>query len=80
VYLAVGIVNVVFTVDVERVVIGGGIAQAGSVLLDPLRRAVTARTSRLTFDVSQIVPAELGPQAGLIGAAQWARESQEQAT
>jgi len=74
VYLAVGIINVVFTVDVERVVIGGGIAQAGSVLFDPLRRAVTARTSRLTFDVSQIVPAELGPQAGLIGAAQWARE------
>lgn len=74
VYLAVGIINVVFTVDVERVVLGGGIAQAGDVLFDPLCRAVTARTSRLTFDVSQIVPAELGPQAGLIGAAQWARE------
>ena len=74
VYLAVGLINVVFTVDVQRVVLGGGIAQAGEVLFDPLRRAVTARTSRLTFDVSQIVPAELGPQAGLIGAAQWARE------
>ena len=74
VYLAVGIVNVVFTADVERVVIGGGIAQAGPVLFDPLHRAVAARTSRLTFDVSQIVPAELGPDAGLIGAAQWARE------
>ncbi len=74
VYLAVGLINVVFTVDVERVVLGGGIAQAGEVLFDPLRRAVTARTSRLTFDVSQIVGAELGPQSGLIGAAQWARE------
>jgi glucokinase len=74
VYLAVGIINVVFTADVERVVVGGGIAQAGSVLFDPLRRAVTARTSRLVFDVSQIVPAKLGPEAGLIGAAQWARE------
>ncbi len=74
VYLAVGLINVVFTVDVQRVVLGGGIAQAGNILFDPLRRAVTARTSRLTFDVSQIVPAELGPQAGLIGAAQWARE------
>ena len=77
VYLAVGIINVVFTVDVERVVIGGGIAQAGAVLFDPLRRAVTARTSRLTFDVSEIVPAQLGPEAGLIGAAQWARENLE---
>lgn len=72
--LAVGIVNVVFTADVERVVIGGGVAQAGDVLFEPLKRAVAARTSRLRFDVEQIVPAQLGPEAGLIGAAQWARE------
>lgn len=74
VYLAVGIVNVVFTADVGRVVIGGGIAQAGEVLFAPLRRAVAARTSKLTFDVNEIMPALLGPSAGVIGAAQWARE------
>lgn len=74
VHLAAGIVNVVFIADVERVVLGGGVAQAGDVLFAPLRRAVAARTSQLVFDVTQIVPAELGPDAGLIGAAQWARE------
>ncbi len=73
-YLAVGIVNVVLTADVSRVVIAGGVAQVGEPLFGPLRHAVAARTSRLTFDVSQIVPAQLGPNAGLIGAAQWARE------
>ena len=73
-YLAVGIVNVVFTADVSRVVLAGGVAQAGDVLLHPLRRAVAARTSRLHFDTSQIVMATLGNRAGLIGAAQWARE------
>ena len=73
-YLAVGIVNVVFTADVARVVIAGGIAQAGDVLMKPLRRAVAARTSLLTFDETQIVFAALGNSAGLIGAAQWARE------
>jgi glucokinase len=73
-YLAVGIVNVVFTADVSRVVIAGGVAQAGEPLFTPLRHAVSARTSRLKFDVSQIVPALL-PSAGLVGAAQWARES-----
>jgi len=77
VYLAVGIVNVVFTADVGRVVIGGGIAQAGHVLFSPLRRAVAARTSKLHFDVRQIVPAQLGPSAGVIGAAQWAREQMD---
>lgn len=74
VYLAVGIVNVILTVDVGRVVIGGGIAQAGEVLFAPLRRAVFARTSKMRFDVNEIVPASLGPNAGVIGAAQWARE------
>jgi glucokinase len=72
-YLAVGIVNVVFTADVSRVVIAGGVAQVGEPLFTPLRNAVAARTSRLKFDVSQIVPAQL-PSAGLVGAAQWARE------
>ena len=73
-YLAVGIVNVVFTADVSRVVIAGGVAQVGEPLFGPLRHAVAARTSRFTFDVGQIVPAALGNQAGIIGAAQWARE------
>jgi glucokinase len=73
-YLAVGIVNVVFTADVSRVVIAGGVSQVGEPLFGPLRHAVAARTSRLRFDVSQIVPAQLGANAGLIGAAQWARE------
>lgn len=73
-YLAVGIVNVVFTADVSRVVIAGGVAQVGEPLFGPLRHAVAARTSRFTFDVSQIVPADLGNGAGMIGAAQWARE------
>ena len=72
-YLAVGIVNVVFTADVSRVVIAGGVALAGEPLFEPLRHAVAARTSRMTFDVSQIVPAQLS-SAGLVGAAQWARE------
>ncbi len=73
-YLAVGIVNVVLTADVSRVVLAGGVAAAGDVLLLPLRRAVMARTSKLHFDVSQIVMSTLGNRAGLIGAAQWARE------
>jgi glucokinase len=75
VYLAVGIVNIFMMVDVGCVVIGGGIAQAGEVLFAPLRRAVAARTSRIFFDSSKIVPAQLGPDAGVIGAAQWAREN-----
>lgn len=73
--LAAGIVNTVYTIDVERVVIGGGVAAAGKVLFDPLRRAVQARTTHYKFDVNEIVPAQLGNKAGLVGAASWAREN-----
>jgi len=73
-YLAVGIVNAIFTADVSRVVLAGGVAAAGDVLLLPLRRAVRARTSKLHFDPEQIVMSTLGNRAGLIGAAQWAKE------
>jgi glucokinase len=73
-YLAVGIVNVVLTADISRVVIAGGVAQAGNVLFKPLRHAVAARTSRMSFDATQIVPAELVDSSGLVGAGQWARE------
>lgn len=73
-YLAVGIVNVIFTADVSRVVIAGGVAGVGEPLFEPLRLAVAARTSRFHFNIEQIVPAALGNSAGTIGAAQWARE------
>jgi glucokinase len=73
-YLAVGIMNVIVLTDLGRVVIGGGVAQAGEVLFAPLRRALVGRTSRFSFDVNEVVPAQLGPTAGVIGAAQWARE------
>jgi len=56
-------------VDVSRVVVGGGFAQAGQHLWRPML-ASAARHARLGFVRElQIVPAELGPIATLTGAA-----------
>ena len=50
-------------------VIGGGVSQAGALLFDPLR-AELARRARLAFTRDlPVVPAALGRQAGLVGAA-----------
>jgi glucokinase len=55
--------------DVRMAVVGGGLSQAGPALWDPLREAV-ARHARLPFTEGlQVVPAALGPAAGLVGAA-----------
>jgi glucokinase len=63
------IASVAALLDLDRVVIGGGVSQAGPLLFTPLR-AEFARRARLAFtrDVA-VVPAALGRQAGLIGAA-----------
>jgi glucokinase len=67
--VAVAVAGAATTLDLSLVVIGGGIAAAGDVLFVPLREELHAR-ARLDFvrDL-RVVPASLGEQAGLIGAA-----------
>lgn len=55
--------------DLDLVVIGGGVAKAGGLLFDPVRAAM-ARYARLDFIAdTRVVPARLGGDAGLVGAA-----------
>lgn len=68
-HLAVGIANVFTVFGPDRVVIGGGVAEAGDRLLDPLRVAVRNRLTLVPPEAVQIVAAELGPFAGAVGAA-----------
>ena len=72
--LAVGIANLVTVLWPERVVVGGGVAAAGEGLFGPLRAAVAASAPLVDPGAYEIVPAALGPAAGAIGAALWARE------
>jgi glucokinase len=71
--LAVGVVWLATALAPEVVVIGGGLSRAGETLLAPLREAVEAR---LTFQRRpRVVPAELGDEAGTLGAALFAWEA-----
>ena len=72
--LAVGIANLITVLWPERVVVGGGVAAAGEQLLGPLRAAVADLSPLVDPASYEIVPAALGPAAGAIGAALWARE------
>ena len=58
----------------ERVVIGGGLAQAGDLLLGPAREELRRRV-RITTVRTEVVTAELGYEAGAIGAALWGAEA-----
>ena len=68
-YLGAGIASFVNVFNPELVVLGGGFARAGDLLLEPVRRYVAERGLAPARDVVRIVPAQLGVEAGLIGAA-----------
>jgi glucokinase len=59
----------------DRIVVGGGVAEAGELLLAPLRREILTRARVCPTDAMTIVRAELGPAAGAIGAALWRHET-----
>jgi glucokinase len=70
--LACGFVGAAALVDLDVVVIGGGVAAAGPVLLDPLRAHLKRRASLSFVQRLRALPGTLGRDAGLIGAARCA--------
>ena len=53
----------------EMIVIGGGVIKAGDMILEPVRAEVARRAYAWSASVLKIVPASLGDNAGIIGAA-----------
>jgi len=76
VFLGAAVASVINLLNVERVVIGGGVMAAGELMLGPIREEARQRTMPLAYQCCRIVAAELGPEAGIIGAAMLARDAQ----
>ena len=69
-WLGVGLANLVAAFDPALLVVGGGVAVAGERLLGPARDALaTSLVGAGHREVPPLVPAALGPAAGLVGAA-----------
>ncbi len=73
--LGAGLVGIVNSFNPEVVVIGGGAAASGDLLLEPARRVVAERALRPSGDHVRIVAARFGEEAGMIGAAIFALEA-----
>jgi glucokinase len=67
--LGLGITSLVNSFNPELIVIGGGAAQAGEIILGPARRVVAERALLPQRDQVRIVPAQHGVDAGVLGAA-----------
>ncbi|MCL4472680.1 MAG: ROK family protein [Actinobacteria bacterium] len=68
-YTGVGITSLVNIFNPEYFVVGGGLIQAGELILEPARRVLMSRGLRPNRDIVKVVPARFGPDAGMIGAA-----------
>ncbi len=69
--LGIRIASMVNLLNPEVVVIGGGIEKAGSLLLEPIWRAVKRYAYEEPSNLVDILPAKLGDQAVALGAACW---------
>lgn len=74
-YLGLGIAIYININNPQLVIIGGGVAEAGDLLFNPIRETVRKRALPLSAETAKIVPAMLGEDAGVIGAAILALEA-----
>jgi glucokinase len=77
-YLGIGMVNVVNIFNPEMIVIGGGMAEMGDMLIEPGRRMVAERAFSISSRSVRIVTAQLGNEAGVHGAAALALDMRRQ--
>ncbi|MCL5736083.1 MAG: ROK family protein [Actinobacteria bacterium] len=68
IWLGRGLVSLVNAFNPEMIVIGGGVADLGEILLEPARGYVREKAMSPNKDQVQIVQASLGNSAGMVGA------------
>lgn len=66
--IGLGLTSVINLLNPERVIIGGGVADAGDILFNPVKETIAKRAMPIQASSVEIVPALLGNTAGVIGA------------
>jgi len=70
--LGTGLANIVHLFDPEVIAIGGGVAGAGDLILEPARESMHGQLMADTYAGVKVVPAELGNMASLVGSSMMA--------
>jgi glucokinase len=74
-WLGIGLAGFVNIFNPEMVVVGGGVMEAGELILKPARREVYLRARPPSRDLVEVKEATLGPESGVLGAAALARDA-----
>jgi glucokinase len=68
-YLGIGMANLVNLFNPQLIVVGGGLANIGDALFEPVRHVIEQRAFRAAAEAVRVVPAKLGDDVGVLGAA-----------
>src|SRR4030095_1842607 len=79
-YIGTGVATVINLLNIERIVLGGGVMDAGQLILNPIIQEARRRAFQPCFEATEIVAASLGPDAVPIGVAMLARDAEAQIT
>lgn len=74
-YIGTGVASIINLLNIERIVLGGGVMQAGDLILNPIIQEAKRRAFQPCFEATQILAAALGEDAATIGAAMLARDA-----
>jgi glucokinase len=58
--IGIMLTNIAWLLNPDRIVIGGGVAKAGPLVFEPIKRTIRERTSGVYHEHLEVVPAELG--------------------
>lgn len=74
-WLGTALSAIAWLLNPDAFVIGGGVAQAGDLIFDPLKRKVQSMLSTVVWERLQLLPAKFSNEAGIIGNAALAADS-----
>ena len=69
--LGVAVASLTNLLNPEIFVIGGGVINAGDLIFDPIRHEIEKRAYKWSASILKVLPAQLGDDAGIIGAARY---------
>ncbi len=73
-YLGIGLATVINLLNPKKILLGGGVMTSGELLLPRTIEEARRRSYKASFDCCSIEKASLGNDAGLMGAASWAKD------
>ena len=74
-YIGTAVASIINLLSIERIVLGGGVMDAGDLILKPIIEEAQRRSFQPCFEATGIVAAELGADGVAIGAALLARDA-----